>query len=314
MNAAATRFELRTSAFASVDAAAGVIRGVAVISQGSAKGHGLQIDATTLAQVKACAETYANGLKVKMSHAGDAGDIVGYLSAFRIEGDKLLADLTLLKTSRFRDYVLELAATIPDTFGLSISFSGPVETRDAVRLARCSEIYSADLVSEPAANPTGLFEAKPAPTQGDKPGANTTASIQKTTMSDDTQKDPMAALAAAVEALSARLSKLEAGPAPKPEEKPAEMSAIKPEDIAQLAAEAAFKKFAATFGTPPAAPSAEGKAPAKPDAKTFEELVISHPKYSENKAFAISDTVAKHGDAHRAYLGRLNAKQDVKMF
>jgi hypothetical protein len=137
-----TRFELRTrtSAFAAIDAAAGVIAGVSVISVGDAKGHGLKIDHTTLEQVKACAETYTNGLKVKMSHAGDAGDIVGFLSKFRIEGDKLLADLTLLKSARFRDYVLELASTIPDTFGLSIAFTGPVEKQGDMRLARCTEI------------------------------------------------------------------------------------------------------------------------------------------------------------------------------
>jgi len=142
---------------AGIDAGRGVIRGVSVITAGTAKGHGIQVDLTTLAQVKACAETYANGLKVKMNHAGGAEDIVGFLSAFRIEGDKLLADLTLLKSSKHREYVLEIAQTIPDTFGLSIAFSGPTESRGEMRFARCSEIYSADLVSEPAANPTGLF-------------------------------------------------------------------------------------------------------------------------------------------------------------
>lgn len=313
MNAALTRFELRASMFAAVDSTAGIIRDVSVIAVGAAKGHGVLIDRTTLEQVKTCAETYANGLKVKMSHAGDAGDIVGFLSGFRIVGDKLLADLTLLKTSRFRDYVLELAATIPDTFGLSIAFAGPTEEREKQRFARCSEIYSADLVSEPAANPTGLFEAKSAPTQGDKPGAYTTKPTAP--MTDDQKKDdPMAALAAALSELSTRLSKLEAASAPKAEDKPAEMSAQLGQ-VAELAAETAFKKFAAAFGTPPAAaPSGEAKAPQKEVAKTFEQLVREHPKYSENKAVAISETVAKHAAAHSDYRARLNANQEVTMF
>lgn len=145
---------------AKIDVGKGIIYGVSVITSGTAKGHGVQVDAMTLEQVKACAETYARGLKVKMTHQGDAGDIVGFLTDFRIAGCKLLADLTLLKTSRFRDYVLEVAETIPDTIGLSIAFSGPTETIGELRFARCTEIYSADLVSEPAANPTGLFSTR----------------------------------------------------------------------------------------------------------------------------------------------------------
>ena len=304
-NASHIRFELRTGTFAAVDADAGVIRGVSVISVGEAKGHGLQIDQTTLEQVKACAETYANGLKVKMSHAGDAGDIVGFLSAFRIEGDKLLADLTLLKSSRFREYVLELATTIPDTFGLSIAFSGPVEAQGKTRLARCSEIYSADLVSEPAANPTGLFEAKPAAISGDKPEQNQTPI---TKMED--KKDPTAEILSAIEALSARLSKLETASTPD-EKKPEELSA-QLSKVADEAAQNAFKLFAAKFGTPPAAPSAEGKAPEKNETpKKFEELVRSHPKYSENKTFAIGETVAAHPQAHADYIGRCKSGEVI---
>jgi len=302
------RFELRASEFAAVDAEAGIIRGVSVIAIGAAKGHGIEIDLTTLEQVKTCAETYANGLKVKMTHDGDAGDIVGFLSAFRIEGDKLLADLTLLKSSRFRDYVLELAATIPDTFGLSIAFSGPVETKGKTRLARCAEIYSADLVSEPAANPTGLFEAKPATTSGDKPEQKPN---QITKMEDDKKEDPIAALAAVVAALSARLSKLETPDAPAAE-KPAEDADAKLSRVADEAAQNAFKLFAAKFGTPPAAPSAEGKAPEKNETpKKFEELVRSHPKYSENKTFAIGEMVAAHPQAHADYVGRCKSGEVI---
>jgi hypothetical protein len=50
---------------------------------------------------------------------------------------------------------------MPDTFGLSISFTGEHEESDNdIVFARCTEIYSADLVDAPAANPTGLFSAK----------------------------------------------------------------------------------------------------------------------------------------------------------
>ena len=46
---------------------------------------------------------------------------------------------------------------MPDTFGISIAFSGPVRERDGRSFASCTELYSADLVQTPAANPTGLF-------------------------------------------------------------------------------------------------------------------------------------------------------------
>lgn len=298
-----TRFELRSHEFAAVDAEAGVIRGVSVISMGAAKGHGLQIDRTTLEQVKACAETYAKGLKVKMSHAGDVGDIVGFLSAFRIEGDKLLADLTLLKNSQFRGYVLELAATIPDTFGLSIAFSGPVETQGDMRFARCTEIYSADLVSEPAANATGLFEAKPAAISADKADQTN----QPTHKMEDKE---LASLKDALNSLSARLEKIEQANK-QPAVETAEQLAAKLSQVAELAAETTFKKFAAKFGAAPAAPSAEAKAPADEKAKKFEALVREHPKYTENKGLAIAETVAKHADAYAEYQRRVTGGEVI---
>ena len=139
-----------------------VIKGVSVISVGEAKGHGLFVDAQTLREVKACAETYAGGVKVNLDHGAGIKDIVGFCDNFRIIGDKLVADLNLLKTAERRDYVLEIAEKLPDTFGISIAFSGPIREVNGKRFASCEELYSADLVQTPAANPTGLFsfEAK----------------------------------------------------------------------------------------------------------------------------------------------------------
>lgn len=111
-----------------------------------------------LDQLKACAETYAGGLKVKLDHSGGAGDIVGAIRNFRIDGNQLRGDLHLLTSSARRAYVLELASTMPGSFGLSVSFSGPTQLgQDGQSYARCTEIYSCDLVNEPAANPGGLF-------------------------------------------------------------------------------------------------------------------------------------------------------------
>jgi hypothetical protein len=143
-----------------IDAQAATITGVSVITVGEAKGHGMLIDAQTLLQVKEAAETYSGGLKVKTDHYTGFNEIVGTLKNFVIDGDQLRADLYLLKNHDATPRILEMAELMPDTFGLSISFSGEHEERGDTVFARCSEIYSADLVDAPAANPTGLFSAK----------------------------------------------------------------------------------------------------------------------------------------------------------
>ena len=134
-----------------------IIEGVSIISVGEAKGHGLFVDDITLQEVKSCAESYAGGVKVNLDHGAGIKDIVGFCDNFRIIGKKLVADLNLLETAEKRAYVLEIASRMPDTFGISIAFSGPVREKDGRSFASCTELYSADLVQTPAANPTGLF-------------------------------------------------------------------------------------------------------------------------------------------------------------
>ena len=134
-----------------------IIEGVSIISVGEAKGHGLFVDDITLQEVKACAESFAGGVKVNLDHGAGIKDIGGFCDNFRIIGEKLVADLNLLETAEKRAYVLEIAERMPDTFGISIAFSGPVREKDGRSFASCTELYSADLVQTPAANPTGLF-------------------------------------------------------------------------------------------------------------------------------------------------------------
>jgi len=144
-----------------IDLENAVILGVSVITSGEAKGHGMLVDEETLQQVKAAAETYTGGLKVKTDHFSGFNQIVGALKNFVIDGDQLRADLHLLKAHDATPRILEMATIMPGSFGLSISFSGEHMTDAAdSTFARCSEIYSADLVDQPAANPSGLFSAK----------------------------------------------------------------------------------------------------------------------------------------------------------
>jgi hypothetical protein len=213
----------------------------------------MQIDAQTLVEVKAAAETYAGGLKVKTDHYTGFNEIVGTLKNFRIDGDQLRADLFLLKNHDATARILEMAELMPDTFGLSISFTGEHEESDNdIVFARCTEIYSADLVDAPAANPTGLFSAK--------------VDSEKKAMDEKQIADAIAAaLAPVIEdmaAMQAKLAALEVDEEKEmTEDKPEEMTEDKAmvehdeekEDMnAKLAAELAeIKSLVTNFGAKP---------------------------------------------------------------
>lgn len=143
-----------------IDREKGIIFGVSVITEGEALGHGFKIDATTLAGVLSCASAFADGVRVKIEHGTGFESIVGTLRDFRIEGPQLRADLHLIVSHEKTPSILEMAEKMPGGFGLSIAFSGKSETIDGAKLARCSELYSVDLVDMPAANPGGLFSAR----------------------------------------------------------------------------------------------------------------------------------------------------------
>ncbi len=300
-----------------IDTEAGVIRGVSLITKGPALGHGVMIDDKTLEQVKTAAEQYAGGLKVKLDHSGGAGDIVGYIDALRIDGEKLLGDLHLLQNSPHRAYILEIAQRIPDTFGLSIAFSGPSEKSSdkLTTLQRCSEIYSVDLVSEPAANPSGFFARKLKQLQTgeiEQPEAKIEIELP---MNDDMKKAIEGMIQSAMMGMSDKIAKLESM-LPPIEDKPAAMSAQN--EVVQLAANtaalAAVKEFAKSFGAP-AAPVASAEAP-KPavQSQKFEEIVAA--KASElkgDKSAAISFAIKNHADLYAAYRARVQSGEIVKL-
>jgi len=136
-----------------------LIMGVSVITQGDAIGHGVMIDEQSLITIQECAQTYARGLKVKLNHEDGVENIIGIMQNFVIDGPQLRADLQLLKASPDTALIIEMAQIMPESFGMSISFSGNLEEIDGVMYVRCIEIYSCDIVDMPAANPAGLFSA-----------------------------------------------------------------------------------------------------------------------------------------------------------
>lgn len=150
-----------------VDKENGVVHGVSVITGGvQAKGHPLICDRTTVEEMfSAC-----NGkgmVKTKANHKSGVKEVNGYLTNFRIgpcpTGEKLLADWHLMKKDPNYEHTLEIAERMPQTVGLSASFTSPKgkekgETTKFGKAARVKEVLSVDFVTDPAANPDGLFE------------------------------------------------------------------------------------------------------------------------------------------------------------
>lgn len=258
----------------SIDAQNGFIAGVSVISMGEASGHDMIVDETTLSQVQKAASTYKKGLKVKADHYSGIQDIVGYLRNFRIDGQKLLADLQLLRTHPKRDYFLELAQEIDDNFGISISFMGKHESKDNVTYARCEKIYSADLVTEPAAN-HGLFETKQPKTVDTKENG---MDIQELSKLLDEKLKPISDRIDNLEKKSEEV-KVEA---PKVEEAP------KQEDFDAKVREAVANELKKAAVAPvPVAPTTEPVKSEKDEPKTFEQLFAEKVASGMTKSQAI---------------------------
>ena len=153
-------YQIRFANNANIDVAAGVIRAVSLITAGVVAGHKCFADRTTLETVLAACKALGV-LKVKANHGADVGSIVGSITNFRIEGNQVKGDLTLLKNSPSRNYVLEIAQTLASQIGLSIAFEPTWESKGGKEFVRCKTIYSADIVDAPAANPQGLFDTTP---------------------------------------------------------------------------------------------------------------------------------------------------------
>lgn len=312
-----------------VDRAAGVIRGVAVITEGIA--NGLVVDALTLKQIKECSESYANGLKVVDRHTKGTDSVfstVGFLRNFRIDGQKLVADLFTLKSEANTAKLMEMAETIPDTFGLSVAFSGPNEDRDGASFARCVEIYNAALVDVPAANPTGLFSDAQAGAAAvamvkpvDAPRNGKAQTAPQTNMADNNQPDFEArfkALEDAVAEMSKKMSCI-GGDAEK-----AEMSEVK-KTVTELSAklDTATKELSAKVGdrdalaqviakefsrhiggtapagAAPAGGGGDNGAASKAD--QFIECAKKHFAATKNKATATKLAIAEAPELYRAF-------------
>jgi len=237
-----------------------LFRGISVITAGPALGHGMVIDANTLEQVVQAGNDLGQ-VKVLSDHSSSVSNIIGYLENFTLDGGRVRADLTLFESHEGFAYFSELIGTLPGQIGFSISFSGvPRMAEDGTQLADVSTLYSVDLVTTPAANPTGVYSAR--------------VDTRKSLNMDTTVKESAPVIEAAPEAPAA--------PAFNAEQAIAALSARIDELVGKFAAkfEAVVEEAPAVAEAPVAekAPAVEAAPEAKADLESNDKIVALETK------------------------------------
>ena len=309
--------------------------GVSILEVGEAKGHDLYVDKKSLQSALKIMESAKNGVKVKMNHGTGLDAVVGFARNPRIEGEKLVADLRLLRNSPHYGLIKEMASEAPDQFGVSLAFVNESETIDGKDYIRPQSIASADLVSSPAAT-NGLFEemvafmqrfaetqtkcsgktikmgymagGKPIPT--DLPEAQTEGENLTPKGKNMENKD----CGKEVEDIKVRLAALEEAMKPKDEEKKEEKMAEEPKVVIEKEDEekedeteemsAVIKKVLTEFGIKPVPASPAVEAPKKEEPKNFEALVAAHPEYKNSKLNAMKAVMLSNPNEYREALSR----------
>ena len=177
-----------------VDLETGTIKGVALARVGEAKGHGVFLDnnfineIVRLGNAKSNSQGQSTGVKVRFGHPNMCstalGTFLGRAKNFYIDGDFARADLFLSRSAKdapggdLFNYVLQLAKTNPDMFGMSIVFEPGQSIKigeDGVKIpdtdpefdnidgdvfTSINKLLAADVVDDPAATDDGIFSAK----------------------------------------------------------------------------------------------------------------------------------------------------------
>ena len=302
--------------------------GVSILEVGEAKGHDLFVDKTSLETALNLMSKAKNGVKVKMNHGSGLDAVVGFARNPRIEGDKLVADLRLLRNSPHYGLIKEMASEAPDQFGVSLAFVNESETINGKDYIRPQSIASADLVSSPAAT-NGLFEemVKFMEKLGYVSGGKTIPAVvkqaveeapldkkDKTNMENNYMKD--------IEDIKVRLAAIEDSMKPKEEMKKEEMASEKPSETPAPTPEVSVeiepsekedtkeemsevvKKVLTEFGIKPISASPVVEAPAKVEPKTFEALVAAHSDYGTSKLKAMQAVMLSNPKEYSEALSR----------
>lgn len=151
-----------------VDRDARMIKGFQVMRKGSAKGHGFEIDDTTLAQLLEAGQRLKTGARGHLGHGSFLGpdSLMTYLGRarnFRRDGDVVRADFQFSPAADNMPgcpggatAILDLAEDDPESFGASVVVRGSIEEEDEGRKLRIGSLSAVDWVGEPAAT-TGVF-------------------------------------------------------------------------------------------------------------------------------------------------------------
>jgi hypothetical protein len=303
--------------------------GVSILEVGEAKGHDLFVDKVSLQTALKLMKGARNGIKVKINHGSGLESVVAFARNPRIEGDKLVADLRLLRNSPHYGLIKEMASEAPDQFGVSLAFVNESETINGKDYIRPQSIASADLVSSPAAT-NGLFEemVKFMEKLGYVQGGKTIPAVakeaveeapldkkDKTNMENNYSKD--------IEDIKVRLAAIEDSMKPKEEMKKEEMAEDKkpsetPAPAPEISVEVEpsekeddkeemseiVKKVLTEFGIKPISASPVVEAPAKVEPKTFEALVAAHSDYGTSKLKAMQAVMLSNPNEYAEALSR----------
>jgi len=281
---------------------------VSILTVGEAKGHNLLIDQTSLEQALAVALTMKR-IKVTMGHGAPVTGILGYIDNFSIKGDRLLGDLNLFNTNEAQ-FVEQLAQVLPEGFGISLTFSGVPEVMGSERFARVTEIYDCSIVSEPAANPAGMFSAFSAVDMKKLQMNEAPVEVKKelsepAVVAAPAPEAPAVETPAVVEAPKAELAEM---PADKPEEKMAEPTLI---DIAAMLTEVLALMKADAASDVVEAPEMAAELSAKTDEKADDKAVTTLEKAKADAAGAVAVPAESSQPLGRAeILNQFNAEKN----
>jgi hypothetical protein len=313
--------------------------GVSILEEGEAKGHDLFVDKQSLSKALEIMKSAKNGVKVKMNHGSGLDAVVGFARNPRIEGNRLVADLRLLRNSPHYGLIKEMAAEAPDQFGVSLAFVNESETINGKDYIRPQSIASADLVSSPAAT-NGLFEemvkfmqkfaetktscsggtikmgymagGKPIPAdlpEAQVEGEGLTKEENQQIMENKSDygkdiEDIKVRLAAIEDSMKPKEEKMAEAPKIEVEVEPKEKEDEKEESTEEMSA--VVKKVLTEFGIKPvpASPVIEEAPAKKEEPKNFEALVSAHPDYKTSKLNAMKAVMLSNPNEYREALAR----------
>ena len=320
----------------SVDESNGIIHGVSIATSGvRATGHELDIldddgnivesrewwtDAETLQSILACANEIGEPLKAKLEHGSGLREVVGSFDNLRIEGDHLRGDLRLAKTSAHGSHIMELAKSMPKQFGISVTAKMIRERSGDYDLMRCSEIYSADFVDDPAIN-DGLFSARFDKSKkelyaklNDKRNVKPNTTMTKEELSEIVQAEIKSAMETVTDKLTSYEDRLKTLETPKEElEQKDEELEEKPDEMAEKFAEMSAKieslktELSSKLSEFSALGIKRGAAPGEndtPPAKVFATELSAKVKAGKPYHRAIQELNAEHPELVKAELSK----------